>query len=127
MLIEHGEDYPEHANGAILVGHKNGQEAALVAAIPEEVTAAMGSIATLAANGAHESHDAVANSDNHETNRDYEVFRVNWNPKTYEVHVESDITLEDYERITPPEDMKLLKEWAKPMQGKVVDFLNPTV
>lgn len=59
--------------------------------------------------------------------RSHEIFRLNRNPDTYEVTVESDITLEDYQRITPKQDWELLMTWAEKMQGKRVVFINPTL
>ena len=47
-------------------------------------------------------------------------------PDTYEVHVQSRVTLENYERITPPEDMARLKDYAEAMQGKELLFVNAT-
>lgn len=62
-----------------------------------------------------------------ETDRSHEIFRLERDSETYEVSIESDLTLEDYEKITTPEDMALMKEWAKTMEGKTVTFLNPTM
>ena len=59
--------------------------------------------------------------------RNNEVFRLKRDPNTYEVHVESDVTLEDYRRITPEDDWKLMESWARPLEGKSVVFLNPTM
>ena len=59
--------------------------------------------------------------------RDHEVFRLKRDPGTCEVTVESNITLGDYETITHPKDWALLTEWAKPLEGKTVVFLNPTM
>jgi glycosyltransferase involved in cell wall biosynthesis len=47
-------------------------------------------------------------------------------PITYEVHVQSRVTLEDYERITSPEDMEHLRKYSKSMQGKEMMFINAT-
>ena len=46
--------------------------------------------------------------------------------QTGEVHVSSSVTLEDYERITPPENMERLEEYAKTMRGKEIMFVNAT-
>lgn len=62
-----------------------------------------------------------------EIDRGKEIYRLSRNPDTYEVTVESYVTLENYEQITPPEDWALLKKWAVPMKGKTVVFLNPTM
>lgn len=59
--------------------------------------------------------------------RNRETFKVFRNPITYEVTLKSDITLEDYRRITPIADWELLEKWAKPMAGKSVVFINPTM
>lgn len=61
------------------------------------------------------------------TDRSKEIFRLTRDPETYEVTVESDVTLEDYQRITRPEDWQLLLDFARPLQGKRVVFLNPTM
>lgn len=70
------------------------------------------------------------------SDRSGEVFRIKRkiDPKTgqedtntCEVTIESDITLEDYENIVHPVDMISLLEWAKPLQGKKIIFVNPTM
>jgi glycosyltransferase involved in cell wall biosynthesis len=43
-----------------------------------------------------------------------------------EVLVESSVTLEDYEAVTPPEDMARLREYAEPLEGKKVVRINAT-
>jgi hypothetical protein len=126
MLITHNEGLPVQDDGAHPNNQSVGAEVLSPAEIPAELLAAVGNAAT-DAYGTQEVSSAPAVIQNNETHRDHEVFRVHKDPDTYEVHIESDITLADYERITPPEDMKLLKEWAEPLQGKIVDFLNPTV
>ncbi len=63
----------------------------------------------------------------HEADRSTEVFRLSRDPSTYEVNVESDITLEDYKQMTSPEDWSLLRDWAKRLHGKQVVFINPTM
>lgn len=47
-------------------------------------------------------------------------------PDTLEVHVQSRVTIEDYEAITPSEDMERLKNYAKEMEGKEIIFVNAT-
>ena len=59
--------------------------------------------------------------------RSGEVFRLERNPETYEISVESDLTLEDYRKTTNPEDLQQLLEWAKPLEGNGVVFINPTM
>jgi alpha,alpha-trehalose phosphorylase (configuration-retaining) len=48
------------------------------------------------------------------------------NPETYEVEVTSSVTVADYERITPPEDMARLKALAESMEGQEIMFVNAT-
>ncbi len=55
-----------------------------------------------------------------------DVYKKIHDPKTCEVRVESRVTLEHYEEITPPEEMTLLKEYAKAMQGRRLIFVNAT-
>lgn len=63
-----------------------------------------------------------------QASRDHEVFRLTRDPNTYEVTVESDVTLADYEAITHPDDWALLLDWAKPLQDdKTVTYINPTM
>lgn len=62
-----------------------------------------------------------------QADRSKEVFRLYRNPKTFEVTVESDITLEDYQKITQPEDWRLLLDYAEEMHGKSVVYINPTM
>jgi len=59
--------------------------------------------------------------------RTQETFRVYRDPATYEVTVDSDLTLENYRRETPVLDWELLLKWAKDMSGKSVVFINPTM
>lgn len=47
-------------------------------------------------------------------------------PETLEVHVQSRVTLEDFEAVTPKEDMAQLDEYARQMQGKKIVFINAT-
>ena len=49
-----------------------------------------------------------------------------YDEETCEVHVNSRVTLEDYERITPPQEMARLKEYAEAMAGKELLFVNAT-
>lgn len=55
-----------------------------------------------------------------------DAYSVEHDADTYEVHVKSYVTLADYERITPPEDMARLKQYAEIMQGKELLFVNAT-
>jgi trehalose synthase len=59
--------------------------------------------------------------------RSHEVYRLSRDPETYEVHVESDHDLEDYEAITRPEDWEALLAEASPLQGTKWTFINPTM
>lgn len=59
--------------------------------------------------------------------RDNEVFRLSRNGNTYEVTVESSISLEDYREITREEDWKLLQQLAEENQNKTVVYINPTM
>ena len=61
------------------------------------------------------------------TVRNNESFKVSRNPTTYEVIVSSDISLKDYRNMTLTVDWRLLEKWAKPMVGKSVVFINPTM
>lgn len=56
-----------------------------------------------------------------------EIFELSRDPNTYEVTIKSDITIDDYRRITPLADWELLNNWVKPMIGKTVIFINPTM
>jgi len=62
-----------------------------------------------------------------EVDRKKEIFKIFRNEKTYEVTTVSDITLDDYENITPASDWNKLLKWAKSMTGKTVVFINPTM
>lgn len=55
-----------------------------------------------------------------------DAYIVSHNPDTYEVEIESSVTLEDYERITPPAEMDQLKHDAEAMKGKKILFVNAT-
>lgn len=59
--------------------------------------------------------------------RSHEIYRLERDPDTYEVHVNSDVGLGHYEDITRPEDWKLLKEQAEPLEGTKWVFVNPTM
>jgi len=70
----------------------------------------------------------VAGAAIHEAeSRLHEVYGLVRDPDTYEVHVDSDITLEDYKSITKPEDWALIEALAEPLEGKTVVFVNPTM
>lgn len=56
-----------------------------------------------------------------------EVFKLSRNPKTYEVSIKSNVTLKDYRCTTTGPDWLLLEKFAKPMRGKSVVFINPTM
>jgi glycosyltransferase involved in cell wall biosynthesis len=60
-------------------------------------------------------------------NRQDEVYRLWRDPNTYEVTVESDVTVEDYEKVTHPDDWEALTGWAEEFKGKSVVFFNPTM
>ncbi len=62
-----------------------------------------------------------------EAERNAEVFGVSRNPKTYEVEVVSDITLEDWESVTRPDDWALLKKSAERVSGINAVFINSTL
>jgi len=55
-----------------------------------------------------------------------DAYTVIHNPDTYEVEIESSVTLDDYESVTPPAEMELLKKYAEAMQGKKILFVNAT-
>ncbi|MEX0934182.1 MAG: hypothetical protein WDZ42_00095, partial [Candidatus Saccharimonadales bacterium] len=60
-------------------------------------------------------------------NRKNEIFQLSRDNDTYEVDIESSITLEDYRSITLEEDWGLLQKFASDNQGKRVVFINPTM
>lgn len=62
-----------------------------------------------------------------QADRSKEIFRLRRDPETYEVTVDSDITLNDYRSMTLPEDWATLETYAKHMEGKTVVFINPTM
>lgn len=59
--------------------------------------------------------------------RTNEAFRVSRDPITYEVDINSDITLEDYKPLIPASDWEYLEKWAAEIRGKKVIFVNPTM
>lgn len=69
----------------------------------------------------------IVESETSEADRSQEVYRLWRNPATYEVTIESDVSLEDYQKITRAEDWSLLQRYAKNMQGKTIAFINPTM
>lgn len=62
-----------------------------------------------------------------EADRSKEIYNLSRDKFTYEVKIESDITLEDYKKITPEKDWDLLMTWAEPMENKKVVYINPTM
>jgi glycosyltransferase involved in cell wall biosynthesis len=63
----------------------------------------------------------------HEADRQQEVYRLFRNPDTYEVAVESDVTLEDYKQKMHPDDWTFITNQARQQQGKKWAFINPTM
>lgn len=63
----------------------------------------------------------------HENERDAEIFKLRRDPDTYEAVVESTIRLRDYRRITRLRDWTLMLRLARPLRGKTVIFINPTM
>lgn len=59
--------------------------------------------------------------------RSQEVFSVVRDPETYEVHIESPHSLEDYRALAPPEHWALFERYAKELEGRRVVFVNPTM
>lgn len=59
--------------------------------------------------------------------RSKEVFKLSHDSSTYEVSIESDITLDDYKKMTLPTDWKLITKFASRLVGKSVVFINPTM
>jgi glycosyltransferase involved in cell wall biosynthesis len=55
-----------------------------------------------------------------------DVYTKEYDPITCEVKVTSSLTLEDYERVTPPTEMARLREEAKELEGKRVVRINAT-
>lgn len=59
--------------------------------------------------------------------RTHEIFKLTRDKDTFEVRVESDLTLEDYKSITHPRVWALVERWAANLQGRTVSFVNPTM
>jgi len=97
--------YPEGAAGSLIAGPET---MVLGGDVAEELSTKL----------AHEQGEA---------DRSSEVFRLARDPETYEVDVESDLTLEDYKERTDPRDWALLEKYAEAMQGRKVVFVNPTM
>jgi glycosyltransferase involved in cell wall biosynthesis len=57
-----------------------------------------------------------------------EVYAKEYDPESgdLEVHVASNLTREDYQAVTPPDEWELLEEYAKKMEGKRVVRINAT-
>ncbi|MGH7157493.1 MAG: glycosyltransferase [Candidatus Saccharimonadales bacterium] len=70
---------------------------------------------------------ALANNQADNIDRSHEIFRLQRNPETFEVTVESDVTLEDYRAGTDPELWGLVEDFVKPIEGQTVVFINPTM
>ena len=85
----------------------------------EQVPGAIGQIAIT--DGGLESSSAGP-----ETSRSNEIFRLRRDDQTFEVFVDSDISLEDYEQLTPAEDWALMLSYAEQQRGKSIVFINPT-
>lgn len=60
------------------------------------------------------------------SDRQQEVYQLTRDPVTYEVNVESEITREDYRRVTNPEDWDFITDQAKSLKDKTWVFINPT-
>lgn len=56
-----------------------------------------------------------------------DIFSLQRDPETYEVKVESTLTLENYKGITAEEDWNLLLAEASKLAGKEITFINPTM
>lgn len=54
------------------------------------------------------------------------AYQKQYNEKTGEITISSSVTLEDYEAITPAEDIEALKSYAEKMQGRELLFVNAT-
>ena len=61
-----------------------------------------------------------------ETNRLNEVYSLTRNPVTYEVTVKSNISREDFERVTHPDDWNYITDLAETLKGSNWVFINPT-
>ncbi len=69
-------------------------------------------------------------TDEQNANREGEIYRLQRNPDTYEITVESDVTLTDYKRVTAenyPEDWEFITDQAETLQGSKWVFINPTM
>jgi len=55
-----------------------------------------------------------------------DAYTVVHDPNTYEVIIDSTVTLEDYEQITPAEEMEKLRQYADAMRDKNIIFVNAT-
>jgi glycosyltransferase involved in cell wall biosynthesis len=104
-------------------------EAALAVAYPEtdELVANSRRLAAEVAITALRAEGFLPQTEAAESDRSEEVFRLSRDPETYEVTVESDITLADCEQDTSPEDWALLNAWAEQARGKRIVFINPTM
>lgn len=72
--------------------------------------------------------EAVAHDGSEEiTDRSKEVFKLSRDPNTYEVSIDSDLSLENYEKIAPADQIAQLKNLAKELEGKKVTFVNATM
>lgn len=54
------------------------------------------------------------------------AYQKQYDEKTGEITISSSVTLEDYEAITPSEDIELLKSYAEKMQDREILFVNAT-
>ncbi len=55
-----------------------------------------------------------------------EAFRITHDPETLEIAIESDLTLEDFERGTDPRDWALFMEATEGLEGLVLSWVNST-
>lgn len=62
-----------------------------------------------------------------QADRSNEVYRLSRNEHTYEVTVDSDVSLEDYRQLTPKQDWELLVSTVEKLHGKSIVFINPTM
>jgi alpha,alpha-trehalose phosphorylase (configuration-retaining) len=70
--------------------------------------------------------EATSDPNVHEVYRKRYDFNEEYRSGTCEVFVESDLTLEDYEAVTPPEDWERLTQLSEELRGKRVSFYNAT-
>ncbi|HEX5744164.1 MAG TPA: glycosyltransferase [Candidatus Saccharimonadales bacterium] len=92
----------------------------------DEAHAHAGGLAYLGAEAAEEgvaADEVVAQL----ADRTHEVYSLVRDSETYEVTVTSDHGLEEYERITHPDDWTVLREEAARLQGTRWTFINPTM